>query len=108
MGATVLGAAVIWPSLRGQQVTQRTQAAARAATRLLFLTTSALSSTRPTGLLQFHLPAVMASQGRWAVFASLAWVQGALLRVGAATACTVSNFIFLSEITQLLNAALHF
>lgn len=79
--AILLGAAVIWPTLYGTQVTQATRVAARAAARLLFLATSYMSVTTPYGLLQFHLPAVMASQGRWVLFACMAWVQGALLQV---------------------------
>lgn len=80
IGATLLGAAVIWPTLHGVRVTLGT--AARAATRLMFLATSSASTTRPAGLIHYHLQAVLASQGRWAVLTAMAWVQGVLLQVG--------------------------
>jgi hypothetical protein len=39
----------------------------------------------PQGLLQFHLPAVMALHGRWALFVAMAWMQGLLLQVRLAS-----------------------
>lgn len=78
-------AGVIWPAFKCRHVVRSTRIATRTAARLMFLAFSYMSVNTPHGLLQFHLPAVMASQGRWALFTSMAWLQGLLLQVSPAS-----------------------